>query len=162
MAAVASIIPIISGIGQVFTAFSSGGAASNAGDSQAAANNYNAAVARNNAIAAEQAAAANASQQERINMARQGKLQAGLLKSGVLMEGTPLMLVEDEAAQGELEKQKILHQGKTQAANYRSQATMDDYQGQVARSAGSSKSSGIINSGIFSGISTIGSSLLKN
>ncbi len=157
-----TFLPIFSAVGSIFNAFSGGQAASNAGEAQANAMNYNAAVANNNAIAAQQAAAANAAQQQRINASKQAKLEAGILHSGVLMEGTPLMLVEEEASQNELETQKILHEGDTRANNYRNQSNLDSYNASVARDAGDARSSGIITGGLFSGIGQIGSSLLKN
>lgn len=148
--------------GSVFSAFSGAGSAAAAGQAQQNAANYNAAVANNNAIAAQQAAAANAQQQARINSARQAKLESGLLASGVTMEGTPLLLVTEEAAQNELERQKILHQGQVQAANYQNQATLDQYNGSVAAAAGQNKSSSMITSGIFGGIGDVGKSLFRN
>lgn len=162
MAAIAPVFGIISGIGQVFSAFSGAGSASNAGYAQQQAAQYNAAVARNNAIAAQRAAEANAKQQETINRAHTSQLQANLIKSGVLMEGTPLMLISQDAAQGELSKEKILHQGQVQAMNYMNEANMQSYQGDVAAQAGENRASGLMTSGIFSGFSTVGSSLLRN
>ncbi len=163
MAAVIPFIPMIaSAVGGLMSSSASAGAASSAGESQAAAMNYNAAIARNNAIAAQQAAAANAKQQDRINLAREGKLEAGILHNGVLMEGTPLMLMEDQAAQGELDKQKIIYNGQVQANNYNNQAQLDEFNATQARSAGSNKSSGIMQSGMFDLAGTVGKSLFKN
>ena len=155
-------MPIFSAVGTIFSAFSGAGAASDAGAAQAAAYNYNAAVARNNAIAAQQAAEANAKQQQRLNDARLGKLTAGILHQGVLLEGTPLLMIQDEAAQNELEKQKILYRGQIQANQYNNQATLDSYNAQVAQSAGESRSNSIMTNGIFSGLGSVGSALFRN
>lgn len=162
MAGFAAIMPIFSALGSVFSAVSQSSAASNAAQAQANAANYNAAIARNNAISAEQAAAANARQQARINSAKMGKLQVGLTGSGFTMEGTPLMLIESNAGQLELDKQKILWEGATQAQNYRNQATLEEYKGQVALQAGENQASGAMISGIMGGATTLGKSLLTN
>ena len=75
------------------------------------------------------------------------------------LEGTPLLVLNEEVTQGALESDKILHRGKVQAAQYTNQATMDRYQGDVALSASQSQSQGTLLGGIFSGVSGLGRSL---
>jgi hypothetical protein len=151
MAGVAAILPIFQAVGTIFGAVMQSNAASNAGQAQADAANYNAAVARNNAIAAQQAAAADARQQELLNNQRLGTMEAQIAKSGVVFEGTPLMLLQDETAQGSLQKQKILHRGQVEANQFQSQATMDEFSGRQAKAAGSSRAGSTLLTGVISG-----------
>lgn len=129
------------------------GAASAAGDAQAAAYNYNAQIAENNAIAAKQAALADSKQQHRVNAARHGKMVTQIIKQGVeLNTGTPLLILSEDAAQGELEKQKILHKGELQAQNYRNEATLQRFYAEQAQAAAENQSSAAMSSGILGGM----------
>ncbi len=158
MAAAAAFIPVVmSVVGGVMQASSQASAAQAAGEQQRQAAEYNAAVARNNAIAVRQAAEADAAQQASMNNQKMGTMEAQLAKSGVAFEGTPLMLLANETAQGSLEKAKILHRGEVQARNYEAQAAQDQYQGEQAAAAGSSKS----NSTLLTGLLGAGSQGLK-
>lgn len=162
MAGAAAIIPIFSAVGSLVSSFASAGASSQAGAQQAAAAQYNAQVARNNAIAAQQAAEQNAKQQEKINAQRLAQLHTNLLHSGVTLEGTPLMLLDETAVQGALEAAKERYKGKIQAANYMSEAGMQDMAGQQALATASTRSNAAITSGLFTAGGTLGSSLFKN
>lgn len=85
-----------------------------------------------------------------------------MLSSGFTMEGTPLMLVEQNAGQLELDRQKILWEGKVKAQNYQNQATLEDYNAQVALDAGEARASSAMTTGLIGAGTTIGKSLLTN
>ncbi len=152
MSGIAMILPMFQAVGTIFSAFSQSSASSNAGAQQQQAAEYNAAVARNNAIAARQAAEADALTQDTLNNQKMGTMEAQLAKSGVAFEGTPLMLLANEAGQGSLEKAKIKQRGEVQARNYEAQAAQDQYAGQQAAAAGNSKSGSTLLTGVLSGV----------
>lgn len=128
-------------------------AAQASGDAQAAAYNYNAQIAENNAIVAKQTAAADAAQQHRVNSAQHGKLITQIISSGVALDtGTPLLILAEDAGQGELEKQKILYKGETQALNYRNEATLQRFYGEQAQAAASNTASAATTGGILGGM----------
>lgn len=128
-------------------------AASAEGEAQAAAYNYNAQIAENNAIAARQAALADSKQQHRVNAARHGKMVTQIIKQGVALgTGTPLLILSEDAAQGELEKQKILQKGELQAQNYRNEATLQRFYGEQAQAAAENKANAAMTGGILGGM----------
>lgn len=115
---------------------------------------YNAAVARNNAIASRQQAAAEAAAQNRKARLTIGAMRAGYGASGVGMEGSPLDILEQSAANAELDRQNILYSGETQARGYDSTAGMELMSGKNAVrgsiiSAGTSLLSGAAKAGYF-------------
>ena len=156
------IAPVLSAIASIGGAFVQAGQQQAAAQAQANAAYYNAAVAQNNANAAMQAAYANKLEQDRKNRAQLATVQSKYLGSGVELEGTPGSVLLEEAAQGALESDKLLYQGKVQYANYMNQAQLDTYQGDVAQSAGSSQASGTILGGLIGGASTVGKALYTN
>lgn len=106
------------------------------GKAQAQAHKYNAAVAQNEAIAARQAAAFEA---DRVRQRRDKVLssqRAAFGKSGLALEGSPLALMEDTAAEAELDALVVQHQGSVMAARAESQAALDRMQAKQARTAG--------------------------
>jgi len=146
-------MPIVAAAGSIFQGISSAQGQGAAATAQANAANYNAQVAYNNAIAARQAAWANAKQQMTINFANQGRMLAGMAANGYdIGSGTPLMLLSQEVAQGELAKANMLYQGETQALNFQNQAAIQSQQAADAFSAGSRGASSSLIGGIFSGI----------
>ena len=146
----------LSGLGSIAQGFGSFQAQNNAGDAAAQAYQYNAAVARNNAAAAMQAAEADAKQQERENQRRMGTLRTGLIHSGVEMSGTPLLILDEEALQGGLEKEKKLHKGRVQQANYLNEASMADWQGSQAQAAESKGAGSSLLSGFSKAFTSFG------
>lgn len=155
----AFFVPILSAVSTIAGSFMQAGQQSAAGQAQANAANYNASVAQMNANASMQAAYADKQQQDRENRSRLETVRSKYLASGVELEGTPLMVLEEEVVQGALESDKILHRGKVQAANYQNQANLQRYQGETALSASSSQSSGTILGGVFSAASGLGRSI---
>jgi hypothetical protein len=147
-----TIMPAISAASTVFGAISRSNSQSRVGLDQQQAMNYNAAIAQQNAAAARSAAAADAQTQMRINAARYGRLSTQILKQGVELEGTPLLLLDEEIAQGALEAEKIKAKGENAARNYQNQANNFTYQGeQAVRSsetqAGTTLLTGLVDAG---------------
>jgi hypothetical protein len=155
----AFVVPILSAVGTVFGSVMQSGQQSAAAQAQANASYYNAAVAQQNADAAMQAAQANKQTQDRQNRAQMEQVRSKYLSSGIELEGTPLMVLEENASNLALESDRILHQGKVQQANYKNQANMQRYQGDVALSAGNQQASGTLLGGLFSGVSGVGRAL---
>jgi hypothetical protein len=152
MGAVMPFMPFISAASTIFGVVSGAMARSESGRAQQDAANYNAAVAMQNAQAARDAAAADADTQRRLNASRLGKLTTGILKQGVELEGTPLLLLDEEVGQGALEVAKIQQKGAINAANYTNQANQQTFAGQQARSsadtmAGSTLLTGLVGAG---------------
>lgn len=106
------------------------------GKSEEALNKYNAEVSRRQATAAELQASAEAKRQQRATKAEQARQRVLLAKSGITTEGTPLMLLEQSAANAEMDRQMILREGNIQADQFRSQATMDRMRAKAAKRAG--------------------------
>lgn len=152
----AFFVPIISAVATVAGSVMQSGQQAAAGQAQANAAYYNASVAQNNANAAMQAAYANKMQQDRKNRASLESVRSKYLNSGVELEGTPLLVLMEETSQNALTSDKILHQGKVQAANFTNEATMSRYQGDTALAASQSQSQGTLLGGVFSGISGAG------
>ena len=106
------------------------------GASQAAWNKYNAKVAKRNAkIAAESARIeAEAKRREtRRLLSHQGALYG---KAGATFEGSPLLVMEETAAEGELEALLTEYRGVTRSQAYRSQAEADKMRAEQAKTAG--------------------------
>tara|TARA_R100000664_G_C2757720_1_gene146106 strand:- start:1152 stop:1619 length:468 start_codon:yes stop_codon:yes gene_type:complete len=122
----------LSAAGSVFGAFGSiqqGKAAKRAAD-------YNAAIQRNQAIAAKQKAEFDADRQRQVAAAQRAQARAGFAKGGVVMEGTPLLVLESSAEQAELDAQAILYGGDVQATGYEAQANLSEMEGRSAKKAG--------------------------
>jgi|TARA_R100001086_G_scaffold190484_1_gene107956 ATPase subunit of ABC transporter with duplicated ATPase domains len=155
----AFVVPILTAVSTVAGSFMQAGQAQAAAQAQANAANYNAAVAQQNANAALQAAYADKQQQDRENRASLERVRSKYLASGVELEGTPLMVLEEETVQNALESDKILHKGKVQRANFLNQANAQIYQGQVAVAAANNKAQGTILGGTLGAASGLGRSI---
>lgn len=107
-----------------------------AGNAAGAAADYNAQMARNNA----QEARNQAAEEERRSrvQSRQviGSQRAAAGASGVQLEGSALDSIEESAANGELDALTIRHGGQAKAANYESEAQLENYKGKQARIGG--------------------------
>jgi len=106
------------------------------GKSQAAWNKYNAQVAERNAKAAKAVAEAEAARKRRETQRLLRRQRAVYGKAGVTFEGSPLLVMEDTAAEGELDALLIEYRGLTQKQAYRSQAETDRMRAQQAKAAG--------------------------
>ena len=103
-------------------------------------------------------ARADKEQQDRKNRMHLSSVESKYLNSGIELEGTPLAILSEDAAQGALESEKILAKGKNQARNYMNQAQMYNYQAEVAKA--SDRSGSTILGGIIGTVGTAGRSLL--
>lgn len=157
----AFVVPILSAVSTVVGSVMQAGQQQAAAQAQADASYYNAAVAQQNALAAQQAAQADKQQQDRKNRAQLETIRSKYLGSGIELEGTPLLVLEEETSQMALESDKILHRGQVQASQYQNQANLYRYQGDSAASAGASQSSGTLLGGMFSGVSQVGRSIFS-
>lgn len=155
----AFVVPILSAVSTVVGSVMQAGQQQAAAEAQANAASYNAAVAQQNANAAMQAAYADKQQQDRENRSRLEQVRSKYLASGIELEGTPLMVLQEENSQMALESERILERGRSQAANYLNQANMYNYQGATALAAADSQSSGTILGGALGAASGLGRSL---
>lgn len=93
-----------------------------AGQAQAAAANYNAQVAERNAFISRDQAAAD-EQRQRIQARRKlGAMRAAYGASGISLEGSPLDVLEDSAAEAELDALTIRYKGEIGAMGYEAEA----------------------------------------
>lgn len=93
------------------------------GQAMAAAERHNADVAGMNAVAAREAAAEGARQSERRNRRLLATTRARTAASGLMMEGSPLEVLADNAAEAELERLTILHGGETRARQFEGESS---------------------------------------
>ncbi len=97
---------------------------------------YNAAVARQSADAAVEAAAHEELRTREEAKRLRGRMMALYGKSGVTMEGSPLEVMEEAAAQEEIDIWTIRRTGATSASQHRSQAQLSAMKGESAHKAG--------------------------
>lgn len=125
----------------------SAGGALKAGSDEETAGDYNAAVARQSAVATEEKTAFEVeAHREKVRKLLSSQ-RAAFAVAGVDMEGSPLLVLEDTAAQGELDAKAIQYSGDVEASQKRSQAELYELQGKNAKTssywkAGSSLLSG--------------------
>ncbi len=110
-----------------------------AGAAQKAAADYNAQVDRIKAQAQLNAAQADALQVQQQTRKKMGEAAAAFAAGGVDITGTPLMVLNDQAVQGELTRQLTLYKGQVAADALDQQAGADTYAGNVAAAAGDVK-----------------------
>lgn len=132
-----SFLTALKVVGGVVSAISSMRQASAAKD----AAEFNAAVNRNNAITARQQAEADAKEQERDKRLRAGANRASLGGSGVSVEGSPLDVLGDIAAEEELDRLKILHNGELRATGFENNAQLDTMRANSQSGVGGAASS---------------------
>lgn len=106
------------------------------GNAANSAAKYNAAIAERNAVTARQQAAAEEDKQRRLAYMRLGNARAAYGASGVNLEGSPLDVLEQSAAEEELDALTIRYQGDLTSRNYLEQAALDRAQGKNAKMAG--------------------------
>tara|TARA_Y100001963_G_scaffold85779_1_gene118639 strand:+ start:8563 stop:9087 length:525 start_codon:yes stop_codon:yes gene_type:complete len=97
---------------------------------------FNAAVQRNQAIAARQKAEFDAQRQRSATQDLLARQRAGFAASGVVLEGTPLEVLESTAEAGELDAQVIIHGGELQASGFESQSQLSRFESEAAGRAG--------------------------
>jgi hypothetical protein len=106
------------------------------GEARAAAAEYNAKSAEQNA----KLSVAQAREEERrlrvMSRKQLGDMRANYAASGVQMEGSPLDVLEESAATAELDALTVRHGGQVKAAQARSEASLQRFQGEYAKAAG--------------------------
>lgn len=145
----------------VLGALSSAQSASAQAKSQAATAQYNAQVARNNALMASRAADQEAREIREETKRRLSSIRATQAASGVVTTaGSPLLVLEEQALEGELSAQRRLFQGQLQAQGYSQQAVLDETQSAAFASQSKSASQqGLLNAagiGIKTGTTLLG------
>jgi hypothetical protein len=129
-------------------------AAREEGKAQQAINDQNAEVAKRAAIEQENKAII----ESRLEREAQRRIEASNIartgKSGVLLEGSPFLALEENAARAELENFLILREGRIQRNRLLTQSKIDTFKGKVARKAGSAKGKAILLSGQSEAISS--------
>jgi len=106
------------------------------GESQKEWSEYNAAVAERDALAAQQSAEYDAEQKRKETEKLLGRQRALYGKAGVTLEGSPLLLMEETASEGELDALMIEREGKIRAGSYQSEAALSRMKGSSAQKAG--------------------------
>ena len=97
---------------------------------------YNAALAERDAETARKNAEYEAGVQRKETQKLLSRQRALYGKSGVTLEGSPLLLMAETAAEGELDALMIERGGRTRAQGYRSEATLSRMKGSAAKRAG--------------------------
>lgn len=113
----------------VMGALQQGKAASNAAK-------FNASVADRNALIARQQAEEDVNRQRRDTRRRMGSIRARFGASGVDLAGSPLDVIEDSAAEAELDALTIQHQGELKAQGFDINASMSRTRAKTERQAG--------------------------
>jgi hypothetical protein len=122
-------------------------AAANA-KAEAAWHAYNAKVAENEAEAERKAAEFEAQQQNRQAKQLKARQRALIGASGVTTEGSPLLVLEDTAAQLALENAQIREQGARRVSAYKSQSILDFSKARsVSKSAKGYSRAGLLSAG---------------
>ncbi len=122
---------------QAYGQYQAGKAADQQSKAEAAWHNYNAQVAKREAEAEREATRAQATQQAKKAKAFQARQFSLIGASGVNIEGSPLLVVEDTAEQLKLEEIDILKHGARRASFYESQSILDTFSAGATRSRGS-------------------------
>lgn len=106
------------------------------GNAAEAAGEYNAQIAEQNAQAT-RATAAEEERRLRVSSRKQiGQARANYGASGVQLEGSPLDVLEESAANSELDALTVRHQGEQQARSLEQYATLERFKGKNAQIAG--------------------------
>lgn len=130
MAVAAAGGAILGGIGSI----QQGEAQAQSLQSQANAARYNADVQRKQGEQEMAVANANANDQHRKAAQIQGKQAAAIAESGIGFSSTTNMLIDQSAAQAELDRQNILYAGNSKQQSLNQAANLSDYQANFAES----------------------------
>jgi hypothetical protein len=105
---------------------------------------YNAEIDRQNAQLAIMQSREDERKQRVYGRKALGDIRSGYAASGITMEGSAMDILEESAANAELDALSIRHGGYAKATAYRSQAQMAEYQGAEAMRAGRTKAAATI------------------
>lgn len=135
-------IAIASAAASAVSAISQGNRQADQQNSAAQAADYNAAVDRQRADTAMQVSNANEESQRRHARLVLGQTRAGLAQAGIGTEGSASDVLQQSSGNAELDALNIRYEGTLQAHGLNSQANLDSYQANVARSNASSARTG--------------------
>lgn len=127
-------------------ALSAAGALSQAASARSAAK-YNAAVADRNATVSRQQAAVNEQAQRQEAYRAMGRIRAGYGDAGVTRAGSALDVLEDSAANAELDALNIRYKGELAALGYRDEAGLQRSRASSAMTGGVFKAGSALLSG---------------
>lgn len=133
MAQIGGAVPMI--VSAVITAASTYMQYQQGQETQAIAE-HNKQIAENNARAMQEMAAVQARQERNRTMRLLAKQRMLFGKAGVTPEGTPLLVMEETAREGEKEALMIEYSGRIGQSRHRSQADIYSMKGRVAATAG--------------------------
>lgn len=119
-------------------------------------NDYNAIVALRDAEAAKQTAEYEARQKRKETERLLSRQKALYGKAGVALEGSPLLMMEETAAEGELDALMIERTGKLYEQRYMSEAALSRMRGGATRRAGYYGAGSTLLTGAGSAASTYG------
>lgn len=114
------------------------------GQDAAEASKYNARIAQEEAVLTEQAGALDASRQRKQISRLIGTQKALSAGSGIELTGSPLDVMINTAAEGELDAQILEYNTKVQASRFRSQSARDLELAGVSRTSGALKAGATI------------------
>lgn len=120
-----------------YTQYAAGQQAKTRAKAEAAWHRHNAKVAQREEAAEREATAFEAGQQKRAAEQRQAQLRAAVGVAGVEMEGSPLLVAEDMAAQFALENAMIRTTGSRRAMQWRTRSILDVGKASAAEAAAS-------------------------
>ena len=147
-AAIPAVLTAVAAAASVAGSFVQATGQQQAGQEQQQADQYNAAVQRQNATIATQQAQSQAAIDKQQTERNLGQIAATYGAAGIdPTEGSPLMVMADQAATGELNRQLDLYRGSVAATSNINQANILTYQGRQAASAGTTAAAGTILSG---------------
>lgn len=149
MAFLAGIGGLSGAVGLIGTAVSTIGAIQQ-GNAAAAAAKFNAKLAKRDAQIAQQNAALEAEQIEERNRRIQGTARANIAASGITVQGSPLDVLEESAAQGEQDRLNALIFGQNNAQASFLDAQREKMAAKNARRTGFFNAAGTVASGIGS------------
>ena len=106
------------------------------GQAQARSANFRAAIAEQNAILARQTAAADAEKRRRDLARATGRSRARFGAAGLTVEGSPLEVLGDLTAEGELNVRNALFDGEVEARRFQAESSLLQSQARDARTSG--------------------------
>jgi hypothetical protein len=118
-------------------------------EAQAGIAGYNASIATNEALRAEQEARERARRIREDNQRLLSTQRAAYGKSGIVMEGTPLSIMADTAAMGELTAADAMYEGDSKRGSLLAEAAIHRYQQQFSATQASAHRWSGANAGAF-------------
>lgn len=106
------------------------------GSAMRAASDYNSRLASYQSDLATQQSAIDETRQRRLGYKSLSSMRAGYGAAGVTIEGSPLDVIENSAAEAEMDALLVRHQGQLRAWGYQAQSELDKFQGKQAQRAG--------------------------